>query len=152
MERGADLCLEVEGKTPLYLAFEQSKWDVVNWLRARMPNHAEIEKRWKEEGEKALKSKAEPDHERAEEIKNIGNKFYIAKEYAQALEEYGKALTFDPQNVEMCLCRKLSTGTLPLASWPSSSTTWPCSIAKRPRRKTQRTSRLFTGKPRPTWA
>jgi tetratricopeptide (TPR) repeat protein len=106
VERGADLCLEVEGKTPLYLAFEQSKWEVVNWLRGKMPNHSQVESRWKEEADRMTKNKVESDRERADEIKNIGNKYYVAKEYPQALEEYTKALSFDQSNVPIDLFRR----------------------------------------------
>lgn len=37
--------LEVEGKTPLALAFENHKWEVVSELRKYTKNHEEIEKK-----------------------------------------------------------------------------------------------------------
>ena len=67
--------------TALYLAFEHSKWNVVNYLKDKMPDHKVIEEKWKEESEKVKKERVEPDKERAEEIKNIGNKLYALKKY-----------------------------------------------------------------------
>jgi hypothetical protein len=46
-----------------------------------MPNHQNVEDKWKEETEKLKQSIIEPNHEKAEEIKLIGNKFYTAKQY-----------------------------------------------------------------------
>ena len=63
------------------MAFEHNRWEVVNYLKNMMPDHQEIEKKWKEEDEKAKLNKVEPNKERAEEIKNIGNKYYAAKQY-----------------------------------------------------------------------
>ena len=40
VERGGDFKLEVDGKSPLYLAFEHSRWEVVNYLKELEPNHA----------------------------------------------------------------------------------------------------------------
>jgi prefoldin subunit 5 len=84
VERGAEVNLEVEGKSPLYLAFEKSKWEVVNYLKEKEPNYEQIQQRIKEQIEKQEK-KVEPNRERAEEIKNIGNKFYAEKKYEEAL-------------------------------------------------------------------
>lgn len=42
VERGADYRLEVEGKSPLYIAFENSKWDVVNYLKEKSPDHEKV--------------------------------------------------------------------------------------------------------------
>jgi hypothetical protein len=39
VERGADYHLEVEGKSPLYIAFENNKWEVVNYLKEKSPDH-----------------------------------------------------------------------------------------------------------------
>lgn len=44
-----------------------------------------MEQRWKEEAERIAREKVEPNKERAEEIKNIGNKFYAGKQYEEAL-------------------------------------------------------------------
>ena len=101
VERGADVALEVEGKSPLYLAFEHGKWSVVQYLKEKESNHEKIEAKWKEESEKIQKAKVEPNPQKAEEIKNIGNKLYSDKKYQEALDEYMKALTFDQDNVPL---------------------------------------------------
>ena len=85
VEKGADLRYEAEGKSPLYLAFEHSQWQVVSFLKDHEPEHEKVEQRWKEEAERIAREKVEPNKERAEEIKNIGNKFYAGKQYEEAL-------------------------------------------------------------------
>jgi hypothetical protein len=54
---------------------------VVNYLKQKTPDHELVEEKWKEETEKMKLSKVEPDKERAEEIKNNGNKYYAGKQY-----------------------------------------------------------------------
>ena len=41
--RGANPNVEVEGKTPLYLAFENQKWEVVSYLKGLINDHADVE-------------------------------------------------------------------------------------------------------------
>jgi ankyrin repeat protein len=135
--RGADVNLEVEGKTPLYLAFEHSKWEVVNFLKEKSQNYEQIEERIREEQKR--KESEQPDKERAEEIKNIGNKFYAEKRYEEALQEYLKAIQHDPENVPSVLFRKSSTATSQPATCRSSSSSRRSSTANRPRRRTART-------------
>ena len=48
VERGADVGLEVESKTPLYLAFENRKMDVVGFLKQHTNNFEKIEKQVRE--------------------------------------------------------------------------------------------------------
>jgi ankyrin repeat protein len=74
IERGADPSLEVEGKSPLYLAFENRKMDVVGFLKGLSSNLEDVEEKVREQ--ERLKEKKEQNKELAEEIKNIGNKFY----------------------------------------------------------------------------
>lgn len=78
VQRGADIELEVEGKSPLYLAFEHSKWEVVSFLKEKTNNFSEIEEKLKAQ---QLKDKVEPNKEKAEQIKILGNKFYTDKKY-----------------------------------------------------------------------
>ena len=81
VQRGADYKLEVEGKNALYMAFEHNRWDVVSYLKDKMPEHELIQAKWKQEEEKMKANKVEINKERAEEIKNNGNKYYAAKQY-----------------------------------------------------------------------
>ena len=67
----------------------------MQYLKEKEPNHGQIEAKWKEESEKLHKAKVEPNPQKAEEIKTVGNKFYADKKYEEALDEYMNALTFD---------------------------------------------------------
>ena len=91
-----------------------------------------MEQRWKEEAERIAREKVEPNKERAEEIKNIGNKFYAGKQYEEALAYYLKALSYDPHHVLPSTLRKFSTATSPPAAWSSSSSKGHLLTASRP--------------------
>lgn len=60
------------------MAFEHSKWEVVNFLKEKTTNFSEIEAKLKAQ---QLKDKVEPNKEKAEEIKILGNKLYTDKKY-----------------------------------------------------------------------
>ena len=59
VEKGAEVNDSVEGKNPLYLAFEKGNWEVVEFLRSHTPDYAQVEasikKKQQEEQQKVTK-------------------------------------------------------------------------------------------------